>query len=789
MKTHPFARAALLSGLLLTSTVAWTAPSSPSGPYAWIAKAGLAEAERIPVLGVPPVDRQALLAEDEANYAPNRGEAGNKRMRVAIGNDVAVNSRHDGLWETLGDGTRIWRMRVSAPNATELHLGLSGLDIPEDAEIYVYSLDEQYAAGPYGARDINQYGDIWVAAVPGDEAVVTLRLPDPRDEHQIGIRYVGAGYRDMFGREGGFVPLGTGPGASGACNINVVCPLGDPYRDEIRSVAHYSFVDGGTWICTGTLLNNHAQDGKPYFITANHCVSSNAMAATMTFYWNYESTQCNALTGYTLSQNQSGAQLRMTRSDTDTTLVELNAVPNPAYNVYYSGWDATGVTPGGVIGIHHPSGDVKKITEDNNGVSTMNNCIGGGVNSHWRTGAPYSQGTTEGGSSGSGIWVISGDSSGNEKLLIGVLSGGTAACTGSVPNSGYDCYGKFSASWDGASASARLRDWLDPDDTGVLVRPGTNGGTPPETDLAISLDAGPNPVDIGGQVTIDVDVSNGGPDAASGVSVVVALPTGILYSSAGPAAWSCSHLGGTVTCSLGGSIAAVGSAPTLSIVANVNASETGTVTVTAGVSALGNDPDSGNNEASLDLEITGEPPLPDAIFCSGFEDGDDGSCGPPVDPDIVDSGPVNIVVPASVGINGFSINWVTGATCNCDADPGYDFNPYARAGDQLAFWFYPGSADPARAGMAVGGRFAVLSSGATVGPSSTFASVDGNSMDTYMVDWRAGVHGYLGFRFRNPDTNEINYGYAELDTGPGGGFPMTIVRYWYNKAGNAITIP
>lgn len=62
-------------------------------------------------------------------------------------------------------------------------------------------------------------------------------------------------------------------------------------------------------------------------------------------------------------------------------------------------------------------------------------------------------------------------------------------------------------------------------------------------------------------------------------------------------------------------------------------------------------------------------------------------------------------------------------------------------------------------------------------------------MGEVMADWRAGVNGYLGFRFRNPQTGRLNYGYAELRTTASKGFPMTLVRYHYNKAGNPITIP
>lgn len=458
--------AAVAAALLLFSS------SVMAAPRAWTEPVAVADAD-VPAVILPAVDRAKLLAEDDARVAEAVGAVASKRMRVARGDSVSIDTTAQGVWQATRDGGRLWRVRINVAHATELQIGFTGFDLPQGAEVSVYSLRERYSTQAYGRADANQFGQLWAAMVPGDSAIVELYLPSGAAAHVLKIGYVGSGYRDMFEREGGFVPLGS----SGACNINVACPLGDPYRDQIRSVAHYSFVDDGTWICTGTLVANTSGDRRPLFLTAAHCVASDAVAGTMTFYWNYQSTTCNGNTGVSMAQNQSGAQLRMTRANVDTSLVLLNAEPQAAFNVYYSGWDASGTTPGGVIGIHHPSGDPKKITEDANGVTTMNNCIGTGggtTNTHWRTGAPYTQGTTEGGSSGSGIWIPAGDASGGQRLVIGVLSGGSADCNGSVPNSGYDCYGKLSVAYDGTAASQRLKDWLDPQNGGATSTQGYN---------------------------------------------------------------------------------------------------------------------------------------------------------------------------------------------------------------------------------------------------------------------------------------------------------------------------
>jgi hypothetical protein len=226
-------------------------------------------------------------------------------------------------------------------------------------------------------------------------------------------------------------------------------------------------------------------DRKNYVLTAAQCLATPTEAASMRMYWNYRSTTCAGNNGISFTQNQTGTTLRATRADADFTLVELNQAPDPSWNLFHAGWDATNIAPSGSIGIHHPRQDALKINNSPVAPTTIDNCIGtgpGSSNTHWRTG-PYDQGTTEGGSSGSGLWIPSSAPGGNGRRLIGVLSGGTAACMDTVPDNGWDCYGKFSAGWDGPSASSRLRDWLDPAGTGAQSIAGIDHNAPAPVDL------------------------------------------------------------------------------------------------------------------------------------------------------------------------------------------------------------------------------------------------------------------------------------------------------------------
>lgn len=461
-------RSRTLAGLGLFVLLAGGAVQARQGdlPYS------LAHPAKIGV-DVPVVEVAPLRADERRRAADQQADPGSKRLAVADARQVSIAPENSGRWDTLDDGSKLWRVRVRAEGATDLRLGFARFDLPRGATLHVIG-DRDYYQGPYTRSDGNEAG-FRTPVVPGETATIELRVP-PGVELAPGaveLGTVGAGFRDLFGTK---QVSGTGPGASGSCNINVACPLGDAYPDEIRSVGHYEFQaadDGGFYICTGTLVADVPRDKRNLFLTARHCVAAASEAQSMVVYWNYESTSCNALVappGGFLNDNQSGAALRVTRADTDLTLVELQASPDPDWNLYYAGWDASGAVPSGTIGIHHPSGDAKKITAGPR-PQTMANCIAttNYPGSHWRSG-PYTQGTTEGGSSGSALFAAAGDSGGNARRVIGILSGGTAGCSAlspSQPDDGYDCYGKLSQSWDGGSASGRLRDWLDPAGTGT----------------------------------------------------------------------------------------------------------------------------------------------------------------------------------------------------------------------------------------------------------------------------------------------------------------------------------
>lgn len=432
------------------------------------------------IVEMPSFDLEAVIIANEANSA-------NKVGPYMFGYEHAVNYNlnNAGEWEYLDNGDRVWRMRITSPGALSLNFVFSDFNLPEGAHLHIYNADKSMVLGAYTAENNNANDQLGTDLIKGEDATLEYYVPQSATtDGRLHMTMVVHGYMDINGWYTEKV------NESGVCNMDVICPDGDDWRAEIRSEARI-VVGGG--LCTGTLVNNTAQDGTPYFLTANHCGPSSMGSAIFRF--NYDSPNCGNQTGSanstTPSSNNSinGSTFRAAKADSDFGLVELNSTPPANYNVYYAGWNNSGATPQTAVGIHHPSGDVKKISFDDDPLQSASG-LSSVANSEWRIEDWERNTTTEGGSSGSGLWDES-------HLVIGQLHGGQASCSNSVN----DYYGKFSMSWDGngsSSSAQRLHDWLDPQGTGATTLPGWDPNQP-----TVDYDAG-----IINNVTVDTYCSS-----------------------------------------------------------------------------------------------------------------------------------------------------------------------------------------------------------------------------------------------------------------------------------------
>jgi len=421
-------------GLLVIALAAgaWAEPPTPSPDLA-----------AVPIKFVATPDLAALQVEDAAR------DAAGEPPRFAVPNPTALTPDSDGKWEALDNENLLWRLRINSPEALSLNLGFTSFYMPSEGQLTIYSADGQTVVGPFTAADNRDDGELWTPIVPGPEMVLELRIPQKQlNQLVLELGSINVGYR-------GFGQLHE---KAGTCNIDVVCPQSAGWEAQIKSVGVYTV--NGTWTCTGALINNTAQDKRPFFLTANHCSVNSSNAGSVVVYWNFQSPTCGQHGGGSLSQYQSGATWRASYSTSDFTLIEFNSAPSAAFDVVFAGWDRTDTAPASAVGIHHPNCDEKSISFDNGTcpVTTYLSNTSPGDGTHLKT--DWDLGVTEPGSSGSPLFNPA-------HRIVGQLHGGYSACGNSDMR---DWYGRVYRSWTGGGANtSRLSNWLDPSGTGATT--------------------------------------------------------------------------------------------------------------------------------------------------------------------------------------------------------------------------------------------------------------------------------------------------------------------------------
>jgi hypothetical protein len=419
----------------------------------------------IPTASMSPIDLDALSVQDKID------EADGLPLRFGTPFDVDYSLQNSGLWQDLGGGDRLWRLRIESKNAFSINLLFSRYHLPDGARLYIYNEDHSMLLGAFTSKNNKPDGQFATGPVKGDISI--LEYVEPAAVHgqgDIAISRIVHAYKDVFG----YAKSTLGYGSSGSCNVNINCPQGQPWQNEKRAVAMI-LTGGGTRLCTGTLVNNARQDQTPYLLTANHC---SGPTDTWVFMFKYESPTCVNADGPT-TYTVSGSSFKAASATSDFTLVQLSEMPPANYDAFYAGWSNLNVASQSSVVIHHPSGDIKKISLDLDSVSSADYLAGSGT-THWMVGS-YETGTTEPGSSGSPLFD-------QNHHVVGQLHGGYASCG----NTSADWYGKFALSWTGGGTPAtRLKDWLDPDNSGIA----TLNGFDPSGNIQINHTGLPNTKD------------------------------------------------------------------------------------------------------------------------------------------------------------------------------------------------------------------------------------------------------------------------------------------------------
>lgn len=415
----------------------------------------------IPEISMPLVSNHALMLEEQADSSHLH-----KTYRYGKAISTNITPFNSGRWDDLPDGGRLWRLEISSDSAYAIQLYYSNFYIPPGAQLFIYNSDTTDIFGALVYQNNPNGGKYASRPMRGNKIAIEYYSPHGVTAYPaISIEKVGHAYKNIFNKT--HDQLGT----SQSCEINVNCSEGFLWESEKRSVVMLSVLTQGDYsgFCSGAMVNNTQQDGKPYLLTAFHCFDDDEScslsfaeqnALQVVFIFNYESVFCDGTSEPTPSNLQTtvGATVKTFDVQSDFVLLELNSVPPVSYNVYMAGWDRNDPFTR-VVSIHHPAGDIKKISIAENDPNsdgypfTCSQLPG----THWKS--VWTNGTTEGGSSGAPLFNVS-------HRIVGQLHGGLASC---ILTNEPDYFGKFSTSW-----GLGLSQYLDPVNNGLFSLNGIN---------------------------------------------------------------------------------------------------------------------------------------------------------------------------------------------------------------------------------------------------------------------------------------------------------------------------
>jgi hypothetical protein len=420
----------------------------------------------IPEINLPAPDIASLRNEDLEVEKMGYPE------RVGIAVKAEIDLMRDGKHEILPDGTQSWRLILSCKEAQALGLYFDDFRLEPGYQLFIYDESRSHLLGAYTLYNNKEHRFFSTELIPDEHLVIELNAGPGSSPvsscHISEISYVYKHVPDFLKNRG----------TSDDCEVNINCPEGDNWQFQKHGVIRiYVKQGGGYFWCTGALLNNTLQNNEPYLLTADHCAptASPDDLAQWVFYFNYEAPECENPTINPVPNSMTGAEklANASTSGSDFLLLRLAEDIPDNYEPYFNGWSIEDIASPNGVTIHHPAGDIKKISTYTQQIQSSTWFSTPGT--HWQviwSETETDWGVTEGGSSGAPLYD-------NFGRIIGSLTGGQAACedngTGTGPDQP-DYYGKFSYSWDqnGNDPSQQLKYWLDPINAGVTTLPGKN---------------------------------------------------------------------------------------------------------------------------------------------------------------------------------------------------------------------------------------------------------------------------------------------------------------------------
>ena len=413
----------------------------------------------VEIKNIPAPDMEQIIMEDMEN------DGMGKAYRIGVLLPVNLNPTNSGTWETLDNGDMLWRLQIDMKGCEASNLYFDHFFLPQGARLFVYSPSKTFTIGAFTEFNNHESGLMATESVPGGSQILELYLPAEHTlNFELNISEVGYNYRSTgYGKEKDDL----------TCMVNVKCPPASSWQTQVNGAAKIEIKNGANnFLCSGSLVNNTLNSCEPYFLLADHCAYYGGYATPANhtqwiFRFNYQAASCTGTTSST-TKTSVGCTMKahdtygQTNSGSDFYLVLLNNAIPSTYQVYYNGWNKSGIAASSGASIHHPGGVIKKFSIFS--TPLVNNSTHWKVT--WANQPGYGHSVTAGGSSGSPIFD-------QNKLIVGTLTGGWSYC--SAPNDA-DVYGKFSYHWasNGTTNAKQLKPWLDPINSNPTTQAGVN---------------------------------------------------------------------------------------------------------------------------------------------------------------------------------------------------------------------------------------------------------------------------------------------------------------------------
>lgn len=415
---------------------------------------------------MPAFDVEEELRIDSLNESDLRSS-----YRFAYKFMTNYNRSNSGASFTLPDGTRVWRLGIRSRGALSINVLFSEFELPQGAKLFLYNSDQSHIRGSFTYLNNSDLQIFPVSPVEGEELIIEYQEPaNVPFSGRLTIGEVNHAYRAVPGREpeGDFSVL--------YCMQSLSCFPDDPVlTPELGRSVVLLIIDGVT-SCSGVMVNNTAKDGKPYLLTASHCINNDfkitepegfaKVAESIICFFNYDSPLCSPVIRGTEELSMVSTTYRALNEKHDMALLELKETPPAYYQPYYAGWDLSEEQESTFFSIHHPRGSLKRVNWLDGNVELTSFVISQmdfEKDAHWFV-SRWTSGSTAPGSSGSPLFNMQG-------RIIGALSGGYSECR----NPKNDYYFALSKTWEPEDDRSRqLKYWLNPTNKPGLVCDGMN---------------------------------------------------------------------------------------------------------------------------------------------------------------------------------------------------------------------------------------------------------------------------------------------------------------------------